>query len=144
MEDPLWGAKPAAAKGDCHADKPKAAMILTPEQEHILHEYGTEPACSSPLNGEKRRGHYCCAGCSAVLFESGAKYDSGSGWPSFTQPQADAIGTKIDHSHGMERVEVHCTKCGGHLGHVFPDGPAPTGLRYCINGLALRFVPATK
>lgn len=114
---------------------------LSPEQEHILRNHGTEPACSSPLNHEKRSGHYCCAGCGAILFDSGAKYDSGSGWPSFIQPREGAVGTKADNSRGMQRTEVHCAQCGGHLGHVFPDGPPPAGQRYCMNGLALDFVP---
>lgn len=122
-------------------DKISSAKTLSPEQEHILRGHGTEPACSSPLNQEKRAGHYACAGCGAILFDSGAKYESGSGWPSFMQPRQGMLGTQADYSGGRERTEVHCAQCGGHLGHVFPDGPAPTGLRYCINGLALNFVP---
>jgi peptide-methionine (R)-S-oxide reductase len=115
---------------------------LTPEQFSVLRQHGTEPAGSSPLNHEKRRGTFKCAGCGAVLFVSEAKFDSGTGWPSFTAPVRDsAVATSTDRSFGMARVEVRCAACGGHLGHVFPDGPPPTGLRYCMNGLALAFEP---
>ncbi|MCE2575003.1 peptide-methionine (R)-S-oxide reductase MsrB [Komagataeibacter sp. FNDCR2] len=114
---------------------------LTPEQVRILREHGTERPGSSPLNDEKRAGEYRCAGCGASLFRSGTKYESGSGWPSFFDAIPGALGTTTDTSHGMTRTEVHCAQCNGHLGHVFPDGPPPTGLRYCMNGLALRFVP---
>lgn len=115
---------------------------LTAEQYHVLREHGTEPAGSSPLNGEKREGVYACAGCGNVLFDSAAKYDSGSGWPSFTEARRSAIGTSIDKSHFMVRTEIHCLNCGGHLGHVFADGPEPHGLRFCTNGAALRFEPS--
>jgi len=112
---------------------------LTPEQFSILREHGTERAGSSPLNKEKRAGTFRCAGCGQPLFEAGAKFESGTGWPSFTQPLEEAVGTTTDRSHGMTRTEVHCATCGGHLGHVFPDGPQPTGLRYCMNGTAMTF-----
>ena len=114
---------------------------LTPEQYRVLRQHGTERAGSSPLNHEKRNGQYFCAGCGAELFESRTKYDSGSGWPSFYAPREGAVATTLDTSHGMRRDEVRCAKCGGHLGHVFPDGPQPTGLRYCMNGTALKFAP---
>jgi peptide-methionine (R)-S-oxide reductase len=114
---------------------------LTPDQYRVLREHGTERAGSSALNAEKRKGMFRCAGCGKPLFDSGAKYESGSGWPSFYRPLAGAVGTTEDSSHGMRRTEVHCAKCGGHLGHVFPDGPQPTGERYCMNGLALKFEP---
>jgi len=114
---------------------------LTPEQYRVLRQHGTERAGSSPLNHEKRNGRYFCAGCGAELFESRTKYDSGSGWPSFYAPREGAVATALDTSHGMRRDEVHCAECGGHLGHVFPDGPQPTGLRYCMNGTALKFAP---
>lgn len=115
---------------------------LTPEQYAVLRRHGTEPAGSSPLNREKRTGVFKCAGCGQPLFASETKFESGTGWPSFTGPIADdAIGSSTDQSYGMTRVEVHCRTCGGHLGHVFPDGPPPTGLRYCMNGVALAFDP---
>ena len=117
---------------------------LTPEQIHILREHGTERPGTSPLNHEKRAGEFFCAGCGAPLFESQAKYDSGSGWPSFYAPKEGAVDTTTDTSLGMQRTEVNCAKCQGHLGHVFPDGPQPSGLRYCINGAVLDFVPEKK
>ncbi len=112
---------------------------LTAEQFHVLREHGTERPGSSPLNDEKRSGAFKCAGCGAPLFSSDAKFESGSGWPSFWQPLPGAIATTVDRSYGITRVEVHCAACGGHLGHVFPDGPLPTGERYCMNGVALQF-----
>ena len=115
---------------------------LAPEQYHVLREHGTEPAGSSPLNGEKREGVFVCAGCGAPLFDSSAKYESNSGWPSFTGARKGAVGTSIDKSHFMMRTEVHCLNCGGHLGHVFADGPEPAGLRFCMNGAALNFEAA--
>jgi peptide-methionine (R)-S-oxide reductase len=118
---------------------------LTPEQFRVLRKHGTEPAGTSALNHEKREGIFHCAGCGAELFDAGTKYESGSGWPSFYAPKdKDAVGTTSDRSMLMERTEVHCTKCGGHLGHVFADGPNPTGLRYCMNGAALDFEPEKK
>jgi len=114
---------------------------LTPEQFHVLREHGTEPRGASPLNREKREGAFLCGGCGQPLFTSDTKYESGTGWPSFYKPIEGAIGTTEDSSYGMRRVEVHCARCGGHLGHVFPDGPAPTGERYCMNGVAMKFEP---
>jgi peptide-methionine (R)-S-oxide reductase len=114
---------------------------LTPEQYHILREHGTEPRGSSALNKEKRTGTFTCAACGQPLFSSTTKFESGTGWPSFTEPIAGSVATDTDSSHGMVRTEVHCARCEGHLGHVFPDGPDPTGLRYCMNGAALRFDP---
>lgn len=117
---------------------------LSPEQYHVLREHGTERAGASPLNREKRHGVFHCAGCGKELFDSAAKYESGSGWPSFTAPREGAVGTSRDKSHLMERTEVHCAECGGHLGHVFEDGPQPAGVRYCMNGAALTFEPEKK
>jgi len=115
---------------------------LTPRQYAILREHGTEMPYSSPLNEEHRRGTFLCAGCDAELFSSTTKYDSRTGWPSFWMPIArDAVGESRDTSYGMIRTEIHCARCGGHLGHVFDDGPPPTGLRYCMNGDAMTFKP---
>jgi peptide-methionine (R)-S-oxide reductase len=115
---------------------------LGPQRYHILREAGTERAYTSPLNKEKRRGHFACAGCDNLLFSSTTKFDSGTGWPSFYRALPKAVATKSDRSLGMVRTEALCARCGGHLGHLFRDGPRPTGLRYCMNGLALRFMPA--
>ena len=119
--------------------------LLSPEAYDVLRQEGTEAPFSSPLDHETRAGTYACAGCDLPLFSSKTKYDSGTGWPSFWAPLPGAIATKRDTSLMMERTEVHCARCAGHLGHVFDDGPRPTGLRYCMNGVALRFtrgVPA--
>jgi len=114
---------------------------LTPEQYKVLRCHGTERAGTSPLNNEKRPGMFTCAGCGAELFSSDTKFESGTGWPSFYAPAGDSVETTEDRSLWMARTEVHCKKCGGHLGHVFDDGPNPTGQRYCINGLSLAFDP---
>jgi peptide-methionine (R)-S-oxide reductase len=114
---------------------------LSPEQYQVLRKHGTERAGTSPLDHEKRQGIFTCAGCGAQLFESEAKFNSGTGWPSFFKPIDGAVGTTTDRSFFMTRTEVHCAQCGGHLGHVFPDGPAPTGLRYCMNGVSMKFSP---
>lgn len=115
---------------------------LNPESYRVLREHKTEPAGSSPLNQEKRVGVYHCAGCDWPLYSSSHKYESGSGWPSFYQPINDqAVATRTDYSLIVPRTEVHCANCGGHLGHVFDDGPPPTGKRYCMNGIAMVFMP---
>ena len=114
---------------------------LGPQRFHILREAGTERPFSSPLLHEKRKGVFTCAGCALPLFSSAAKYDSGTGWPSFWKPLPNAVAYQRDLTLGMVRTEEHCRRCGGHLGHVFDDGPRPTGLRYCMNGLALNFRP---
>ena len=114
---------------------------LTPSQYQVLRQHGTEPRGSSPLNKEKREGTFRCAGCGQPLFSSDTKYDSGTGWPSFFAPVESSVETTTDSSYGMTRTEVRCASCGGHLGHVFPDGPQPTGLRYCMNGVAMSFDP---
>ncbi len=116
---------------------------LTPEEHRILRQKGTEPAFSGKYWQHKEEGTYLCAGCGAELFSSETKFDSGTGWPSFWEPvSADKVAAEADAGHGMRRTEVHCSRCGGHLGHLFNDGPDPTGLRYCINSGALKFKKA--
>jgi peptide-methionine (R)-S-oxide reductase len=115
---------------------------LSPQAYAVLREEATERAGSSPLDREKRAGVFHCAGCDLPLFDASTKYDSGTGWPSFYQPLPNAVGEREDKGWFMTRTEVHCRRCGGHLGHVFPDGPQPTGLRYCMNGVSLKFVPS--
>jgi peptide-methionine (R)-S-oxide reductase len=117
--------------------------ILTPEQYQILRKHATERPGSCALNTEKRAGTFSCAGCGQELFTNETKFESGTGWPSFNQPHPGAVGNTTDRAYGMTRTEVHCSRCGGHLGHVFPDGPPPTGQRYCINGAVLSFRPAS-
>jgi peptide-methionine (R)-S-oxide reductase len=133
-----------ADTSDLPVKKPDAEWRreLTPEQYEVLRQHATERPGSSPLNHEKRAGTFVCAGCGAPLYSSETKYESGSGWPSFYAPLPGAIATTEDRSMFMRRTEVHCAQCGGHLGHVFPDGPRPTGERYCMNGVAMRFEPA--
>jgi peptide-methionine (R)-S-oxide reductase len=116
-------------------------LLLTPEQYAIMREHGTERPGSCALNHEKRPGVFTCAGCGQTLFVSQTKFESGTGWPSFNEPVIGSIETDSDQSHGMVRTEVHCSRCGSHLGHVFDDGPPPTHLRYCINGVAMSFEP---
>ena len=116
-------------------------QALSPEQYKVLRDHGTERAFTSPLNAEKRAGTFVCAGCGQALFSSATKFESGTGWPSFYEPLQGAVGTTTDRSWFMVRTEVHCSRCGGHLGHVFPDGPKPTGQRYCMNGVAMKFEP---
>jgi peptide-methionine (R)-S-oxide reductase len=114
---------------------------LSPEQYHVMREHGTERPGSCALLHEKRAGVFTCAGCDQELFASKLKFESGTGWPSFNDPVPGSVEQQTDRSYGMSRTEVHCATCGSHLGHVFPDGPPPTGLRYCINGVALNFKP---
>ena len=116
--------------------------LLAPQRYAVLRQAATERAFTSPLNNEHRKGTFVCAGCSLPLFSSATKFDSGTGWPSFWRPLPRAVVTKVDRSLMMDRTEVLCARCGGHLGHVFDDGPKPTGMRYCMNGLALKFRPA--
>ncbi len=115
--------------------------LLTPVQYAIMRGHGTEPPGSCALNYEKRPGTFYCAGCDQPLFVGKRKFESGTGWPSFTEPEPGSVETTEDRSYGMRRTEVHCSRCGSHLGHVFEDGPPPTGLRYCINGVAMNFKP---
>ena len=136
-------ARPAAAKGFevTHTDAEWHAL-LNSAQFNVLRRAGTETAFTSPLNDEHRKGGFSCAGCDLPLYSSDTKFDSGTGWPSFWQPLDNAIGTQADPGLLGMRTEVHCRRCGGHLGHVFTDGPKPTGLRYCMNGVALKFTAA--
>ena len=115
---------------------------LSPQAYAVLRHEATETPFTSPLNDEHRKGTFTCAGCALALFSSSTKFDSGTGWPSFWQPLPNAVNKQVDNSLGMSRDEVHCRRCGGHLGHVFDDGPKPTGLRYCMNGVAMAFTPA--
>jgi peptide-methionine (R)-S-oxide reductase len=132
----------AASKEDFEIQKTEEEWrkILTPEQFYVLRQHGTERPYSSPLDKQYTKGTYVCAACDLPLFSSETKFNSGTGWPSFYSPIKGAIGTSLDKSFFMTRIEVHCRRCGGHLGHVFDDGPRPTGKRYCMNGVALKFI----
>jgi peptide-methionine (R)-S-oxide reductase len=141
----LWGGGSSGAAAETFQFRLTDAewrRRLNPAQYATLRHAVTERAGSSPLDHEHRKGIYACAGCALPLYSSATKFDSGTGWPSFWKPLPDAVRTTTDHDLIMERTEVHCRRCGGHLGHVFDDGPPPTHLRYCMNGIALRFIPA--
>jgi peptide-methionine (R)-S-oxide reductase len=139
---PLWLRSSFAAEkfAVTHTDA-EWRKLLTPAQYDVLRKEGTEQPFTSPLLHEERRGDFTCAGCKQHLFSSTTKFDSGTGWPSFWTPLQNAVGKTNDTSFGMDRTAVHCSNCGGHLGHVFDDGPKPTGLRYCMNGVAMGFAP---
>lgn len=140
----LFRGGPAEAKKQFPLTKSDAEWRkqLSPMAYAVLRGEDTEPSGSSPLDREKRTGIFACAGCSQKLFSSADKFDSGTGWPSFTRPLRNGVGTSTDYKIGYPRTEVHCARCGGHLGHVFNDGPKPTGKRWCMNGAAMRFIPA--
>jgi peptide-methionine (R)-S-oxide reductase len=135
-----WAKEPAE-KFEVTKTEEEWKKILTPEQFQILRKQGTEPAGSSPLDANYAPGTYACVGCDLPLYSSETKFHSGTGWPSFWKPLDNAVATSQDNSYLMARTEVHCRRCGGHLGHVFNDGPKPTGLRYCMNGAVLKFIP---
>jgi peptide-methionine (R)-S-oxide reductase len=141
---PARAAGPSETRFEIMKTEDEWKKILTQEQFYVLRKHGTERAGTSPLDKTYAPGAYHCAGCDLPLFASDTKFDSGTGWPSFYQPIDGAIGTTVDKSFFMTRTEVHCRRCGGHLGHVFEDGPRPTGLRYCMNGVAMKFVPKTQ
>ena len=132
----------AATKFQIEKTETQWSKILTPAQFDVLRQHGTEMAGTSPLDKEHQHGTFACAGCNLSLFTSDSKFNSGTGWPSFFAPIPNAVATSIDRKFEMQRTEVHCRRCGGHLGHVFEDGPKPTGLRYCMNGVAMKFIPA--
>ncbi|MEE3717976.1 peptide-methionine (R)-S-oxide reductase MsrB [Tumidithrix elongata RA019] len=136
------GTAVAADKFEIMKTEEEWKQLLTPEQFRVLRKHGTERSHTSPLDKEYGKGTFVCAGCDLPLFSSTTKFDSGTGWPSFYAPLDGAIGTTVDRSLFMTRTEVHCKRCGGHLGHVFNDGPNPTGLRYCMNGVSLKFIPS--
>ena len=139
----LFGGRPAAVAEEfpVRMTEDEWRAKLAPPQFNVLRKHGTERAGTSPLNLEKRPGTFLCAGCGQKLFATSTKFESGTGWPSFYDPIEGGVGTSEDSSFFMSRTEVHCRACGGHLGHVFPDGPPPTGLRYCMNGAAMTFTP---
>lgn len=140
-----WPSQASSASGAFEVTKPESEWreLLTPLQYQVLRQEATEPPYKNPYWDHKEEGIYACAGCDNHLFSSAAKYDSKTGWPSFWEPiAADVVGTKVDRKLIFPRTEVHCARCGGHLGHIFDDGPPPTGLRYCVNSAALKFIPA--
>lgn len=141
---PVWAeaARPVTAFQVTHSEA-EWKKLLTPAQYSVLRQSGTERPFASALLHEERRGVFHCAGCAQALFASSTKFDSGTGWPSFWAPLDKGVGTEVDGSLFMKRTSVHCNRCGGHLGHVFDDGPKPTGLRYCMNGIAMSFTPQT-
>ena len=139
MASAVLGARPAFAYQVTHTDE-EWKKLLSPDAYQVLRHEATETPFTSPLNKEHRKGVFACAGCALDLYSSETKFNSGTGWPSFYRPLANAVATKTDTTLGVERTEVHCSRCGGHLGHVFDDGPTETGIRFCINSASLNFV----